>query len=126
MAQGLPISGLCDYIAFYIVGWSEGGGSQTARGLRSVQTLDCTEPQGRLPWMDSLEPVGRMSVPHKLVPPTPPLLGAAGHASLEQLRLMLGKRIYRYNTVNPSDVFGIKLKEVSQTRSRGLADRLVG
>ena len=31
-----------------------------------------------------------------------------------QLRLMLGKRIYKYNTVNPSDVFGIKLKEVSR------------
>ena len=106
------------------MGWSEGGGSLPARGLRSVQTLDCTEPQGRLPWMDSLEPVGRMSVPYKPVPPPPPLLGAEGHASLEQLRLMLGKRIYHYNTVNPSDVFGIKLKEVSRTRSRGLADRV--
>jgi hypothetical protein len=32
---------------------------------------------------------------------------------LGQLRLVLGKRIYKYNTVNPSDVFGLKLKDVS-------------
>jgi hypothetical protein len=30
---------------------------------------------------------------------------------LGQLRLVLGKRIYKYNTVNPSDVFGLKLKD---------------
>lgn len=65
--------------------------------------------------MDSLEPVSRTAVAYKPSPPPPPLGdgGAEGHASLEQLRLMLGKRIYKYNTVNPSDVFGIKMKEVS-------------
>ena len=66
--------------------------------------------------MDSLEPISRVAVAAKGSPPPPPLAGGGaeeGRESMEHLRLMLGKRIYKYNTVNPSDVFGIKLKEVS-------------
>lgn len=69
--------------------------------------------------MDSLEVVSRMAVVARASPPPPRLTGRGaeeGHEPVEQLRLMLGKRIYKYNTVNPSDVFGIKLKEVGLTR----------
>ena len=41
---------------------------------------------------------------------SPPI--ASDDKSAEQLTYTLGRRIYKYNTINPSDVFGLKMKEV--------------
>ena len=106
------VSGLCSKLILYCWVVPKEGTFRLLSSCRAYDLSSALYAQGLSLWMDSLEPVSRMSVPYQPIPPPPP---ADGPASLEQLRLMLGKRIYRYNTVNPSDFLGIKLKEVSLT-----------